>query len=545
MKKNFFYSVMAVFTLLFMAACSQEEIISSNETNGGKVVLSVNVSGATPDTRAVADVQGYVMRCIMEAVDSEGTVIEGTRMVQPVTAGKATFEFEKNADAAQYLFWADYVAGDDYTSTSTTIYKADALTNITYRLNKTNDLFNNPAADAFCAAVATGDLSGSVTLKRPFTRINVKTADVEALGLTGLTRINPNLYAGAGFNVATGKATTKGQLQATADSYVPVLTDGEFAFYCYVLATVAEEDRTSTITFSNEDGTSTKSIQLTSDQMKSLQSNTSVSLKPSEEPGDDKIKVEVVIDDAFEGEETDPEEPQPAGELKVGAYINAQGEVVAEATDAVAVVFSMAISGTDDTSASYGESYATKTIKAYAVALCNATPRINLTASDAEAFPTLTASATTFQGFTATDYLLNSATGVCKDFTGGVYTKYNEWLASNPVAGANISSWYIPTYKQLEVLTGKIFGEEADAELAKIVTPQSFLTNPGSDAAVASNGWYLLSSTINSGLKFSVFTIGNGNDAAAEASAYTCQAGQADAAYSTRGFIRPMLTIFE
>ena len=47
MKKNFFYSVMAVFTLLFMAACSQEEIISSNETNGGKVVLSVNVSGAS------------------------------------------------------------------------------------------------------------------------------------------------------------------------------------------------------------------------------------------------------------------------------------------------------------------------------------------------------------------------------------------------------------------------------------------------------------------------------------------------------------------
>ena len=70
MKKNFFYSVMAAFTLLFMAACSQEEIISNNGTNGGKVVLSVNVSGATPDTRAVADVQGYVMRCIMEAVDT-------------------------------------------------------------------------------------------------------------------------------------------------------------------------------------------------------------------------------------------------------------------------------------------------------------------------------------------------------------------------------------------------------------------------------------------------------------------------------------------
>lgn len=545
MKKNFFYSVMAAFTLLFMAACSQEEIISNNGTNGGKVVLSVNVSGATPDTRAVADVDGYVMRCIMEAVDSEGTVIEGTRMVQPVTAGKATFEFEKNASAANYLFWADYVEGTDINDAKKVVYNAETLTNITYRLNKTNGLFNNPAADAFCATVATGDLSGSVTLKRPFTRIAVKTADVGALGLTGLTRINPNLYAGAGFNVATGKATTKGQLQATADSYVPVLTDGEFAFYCYVLATVADETRTSAITFSNEDGSATKSIQLTPDQMMNLQSNTSVSLKPGEEPGDDKIKVEIVIDDAFEGEETDPEEPQPAGELKVGAYINAQGEVVAEATDAVAVVFSMAISGTDDTSASYGESYAPKTIKAYAVALGNATPRMNLTASDTEAFPTLTASATTFQGFTATDYLLNSATGVCKDFTGGVYTSYKTWLENNAVSGANISSWYIPTYKQLEVLTGKVFGETADAEFAKIVTPQSFLTNPGGDAPVASGGWFLMSSTINENLKFSVFTVGNGNDAAAEASAYTCKGSQAAAAYSTRGFIRPMLTIFE
>lgn len=545
MKKNFFYSVMAAFTLLFMAACSQEEIISNNGTNGGKVVLSVNVSGATPDTRAVADVQGYVMRCIMEAVDSEGTVIEGTRMVQPVTAGKAIFEFEKNASAANYLFWADYVEGTDINDAKKVVYNAETLTNITYRLNKTNGLFNNPAADAFCATVATDNLAGSVTLKRPFTRIAVKTADVDALGLTGLTRINPVLRVGTGFNVATGKATAAFQIQAATDSYVPVLTGGEFAFYCYVLATVTSETSSSVISFSNEDGSTTKSIELTADQMKNLQSNTSVSLKPGEEPGDGKTKVEIVIDDAFEGEETDPEEPQPAGELKVGAYINAQGEVVAEATDAVAVVFSMAISGTDDTSASYGESYATKTIKAYAVALGNATPRMNLTASDVEAFPTLTASATTFQGFTATDYLLNSATGVCKDFTGGVYTKYNEWLTSNPVAGANISSWYIPTYKQLEVLTGKIFGETADAEFAKIVTPQSFLTNPGGDAPVASGGWFLMSSTINSGLKFSVFTIGNGNDATAEASAYTCKASQADAAYSTRGFIRPMLTIFE
>lgn len=445
MKKNFFYSVMAVFTLLFMAACSQEEIISSNETNGGKVVLSVNISGATPDTRAVADVQGYVMRCIMEAVDSEGTVIEGTRMVQPVTAGKAIFEFEKNASAANYLFWADYVEGTDINDAKKVVYNAETLTNITYRLNKTNGLFNNPAADAFCAAVATGDLSGSVTLKRPFTRIAVKTADVDALGLTGLTHIDPNLYAGAGFNVATGKATTKGQLQATVDSYVPVLTDGEFAFYCYVLATVAEEDRTSTITFSNEDGTSTKSIQLTLDQMKSLQSNTSVSLKPSEEPGDGKNKVEVVIDDAFEGEETDPEEPQPAGELKVGAYINAQGEVVAEATDAVAVVFSMAEGKADNSVYAEG-----KTAKAYAVSLNKAINRLRLGDCSTLSLATTDDASQAYAGYSFSNSIKTAFDAMEGDKS--TLQIFNAFFTNNeltPVSASNLSEWYIPSIAQI------------------------------------------------------------------------------------------------
>lgn len=441
MKKNFFYSVMAVFTLLFMAACSQEEIISSNETNGGKVVLSVNVSGATPDTRAVADVQGYVMRCIMEAVDSEGTVIEGTRMVQPVTAGKATFEFEKNASAANYLFWADYVEGTDINDAKKVVYNAETLTNITYRLNKTNGLFNNPAADAFCATVATDNLAGSVTLKRPFTRIAVKTADVDALGLTGLTHINPNLYAGAGFNVATGKATTKGQLQATVNSYVPVLTDGEFAFYCYVLATVADETRTSAITFSNEDGSATKSIQLTADQMMSLQSNTSVSLKP----GDDKIKVEIVIDDTFEGEETDPEEPQPAGELKVGAYINAQGEVVAEATDAVAVVFSMAEGKADNSVYAEG-----KTAKAYAVSLNKAINRLRLGDCSTLSLATTDDASQAYAGYSFSNSIKTAFDAMEGDKS--TLQIFNAFFTNNeltPVSASNLSEWYIPSIAQI------------------------------------------------------------------------------------------------
>ena len=49
MKKNFLYSVMALFVIL-LASCSQEEIISENSGNG-KITVSVGVPGGAT-TRA-------------------------------------------------------------------------------------------------------------------------------------------------------------------------------------------------------------------------------------------------------------------------------------------------------------------------------------------------------------------------------------------------------------------------------------------------------------------------------------------------------------
>ncbi len=513
MKKNFIYSVMALFIMLFAASCSQEEIISTNGSNGDKVVLSVNVSGSTPNSRAVADVDGYVMRCIMEAVDVNGTVIEGTRMVQPVTGGKATFEFEKNKDAANYLFWADYVEGADIDNEKATIYNAVTLTNISYRLNKTNTLFNNPAADAFCSSVAATDLTGNVTLKRPFTRIAIKTADIEKLGLKGLDQITANIYCGSGFSVLSGKASGKGQIQQTSGETVPVLTDGELAFYCFTWATVAEEDRTSGISFSNVSGDS-KNIQITADQMQNLKGNTSVSLKPSETA--DKIKVEIDIDNSFKsegGQEPSEGEDQPAGALQVGSYINANGEVVADVASAVAVVFSMADGKTDNSN------YDGKTVKAYAVSLNKAINRQGL--GDCSVFSLADTDDTNnaYAGYSFSNNIKTAFEKYDGEKTG--YQIFNGFFNNNlltAVTGTNLSGWYIPSIAQVtDFLT-------LDNETLK--------TNL---KAAYQNNYYCVSSTVTAEtVKGALIDIATGTSTKSENMNATAS-----------GLIFPVLTIFE
>ena len=120
MKKNFLYSLLAVFGMLF-ASCSQEEIVSTADTGMGdnKVRLSVNISDEALVSRASQslDVEGYVMRCICQAVDANGALIEGFNQITSVTNGTASFEFEAPAGVANYLFWADYVEGTDIEAT--------------------------------------------------------------------------------------------------------------------------------------------------------------------------------------------------------------------------------------------------------------------------------------------------------------------------------------------------------------------------------------------------------------------------------------------
>ena len=305
MKKNVFYSVMAMFMMLFVASCSQDEMVSVNQPNNGMVQLSVKIPGATPNTRADVSLAAHTLRCTMEILDGENEPI-GEQYTGKVneTNGTVTFTFEKPEGAAKYLFWADYK-----TTEGIAYYNiGNGLQNVTLNgSNKDDKLFNNKAMDAFCACVAEDALGETITLTRPFARLAVRADKIADLGLTGLDRVIPNIYCGNGFNVAEGVATTKGQYKSgdNGENAISLLSDGDYVFYCYVLPTVADEIRGSSLSFTNAEGTEKKSISISAEDMQKLTANTSYSLVGEQGGGEVEgpITVTLTIDNSEPQEE--------------------------------------------------------------------------------------------------------------------------------------------------------------------------------------------------------------------------------------------------
>lgn len=536
MKKNFLYSLLAVFGMLF-ASCSQEEIVSTAGTgsNDGMVRLSVNLSNEDFYSRASQslDVDGYVMRCICQAVNADGTLIEGFNEITSVTNGTASFEFEAPEGVANYLFWADYVVGDDYTASKPAFYKAEDLTKVGYRLNKNVNLFNNQAADAFCATVSASAIAGKVTLKRPFARLTVKQSMVEELGLTGLTNIVPTINAGTDFNVATGKTQTKASVRLNDGETLTALTEGDFYFFCYAFAAPAEQTTPTTIQFTSATDATGKTLSVEAKDMQDLSANISFILKPKEDQPTDpedptKINVDIEIDNGYSDEGgseepgTDPEDPV-ATEWAVGDYVSAAGEKVEDASSAVAIVFALGAQGGN--AADYGTDYASKTIKAYAVALTNV-KRGKLGNEAEETFPALTGNDdfSSFAGYAKTAELEK----MIGSYASVAFANYDTWVNEHTLSGDNLSPWYIPSFKQLTTFCGLVFGEKADA---------GFSAKMKDSFESSEKGYYYLSTTIRtSDSRFSGTLIKTDG---------SCTETSINPQPTTSVSIRPVVTIFE
>lgn len=539
MKKNFLYSLTALFVMLF-ASCSQEEIVSTADAGMGdnKVRLSVNISDEALISRASQslDVEGYVMRCICQAVNAEGTLIDGFNQVVAVENGKASFEFEAPEGVANYLFWADYVEGTDIEATKSALYNATSLLEVKYNLNKNVKLFNNPAADAFCAVASAANIGGSITLKRPLNRIAIKTSDLEKLGLTGLDIITPSINTIQGYNVLNQTASSAVTCSLNTGETLNVAT-GDLAFYCYVFPVNNVVTKNTTIKFTSASDETGKSITLTAAEMQELSSssNNAVYLTPDEDqpvqPGDETVKVDIVIDNEYTGEEggseepgTEPEDPTTTT-WAVGDYVSAAGAKVNTAEDAIAIVFALGDQGGN--AADYGEEYANKVIKAYAVALTNgARGLFGISKEDTTPFPTLTQNGdfTSWNGFTNTASLET----MIGDYASQAFANYDTWVEANQLTGENLSPWYIPSFKQLETFCGLTFGDNADTNFAAKLK-DSFTTG--------TSNWFYISSTVREDGKFAAATINH--------DAGTCTTGGAEPQPTTSACIRAVVTIFE
>lgn len=491
MKKNFLYAVMALFVCLF-TACSQEEIVSENGQGSNKVNLSVKVPGVGPVGRAATDltVEGYLMRCIMELVDKNGTLIADSRKVVAVTNGIANFEFTKPAETYTCLFWADYVK-NSITETTEVIYNAESLTNIGYKANKTNNLFNNKAADAFCGKLTSDAISNgtNVTLKRPFARIAVSKEDLANLS-TNLNQFTASINGAKGFNIFSGTTNDAVTLSNTSidnvQSPITIPVDGDLAFYCFVFPANGNVTKNSTITFTkNGEEDSKKTLSITSEQMKEMGTNTSVSLKPGTDPtpGDETINVKIEVDNSFDNGGNTPD-PTPSESVKVGDYLYADGTWGTETTNAVAVVFAVGKNENDNST------YSLSKVNGYAVALQDAgqakwaddawsydAKENPLTIDDTKEKYNQTGG-NNWDGYKNCHYSEN--------VVGKVFNTYAPIAAAlyyDVVLTGNTSGWYLPTISQLEAIRSVI----------DTITPK--LAAAGGSAFESSNYWSCVMAT--------------------------------------------------
>ena len=430
MKKNLFYSLMALFVVLF-ASCGQEEIVSDNGTEiNAPVTISVQAPVNNVFSRAgVAIPNGYTMQCIMQLLNADGDKI-GDQVTKPVTDGKVSFTIsvDEQKEVSKALFWAEYVPES---GAANKVYNTADLRAVGYNtasFDLTNDALM-AASDAFCGKL---EMIGnaSVTLKRPFANVSVKPKNPEVAAQADKLEITYNALSG--YDILEGKCTATAPVTYTNASFVSA--DGNwFANFFFAPSNVGKFTEEITMTLS---GGYSKEIKIPANTLP-LDANMQIMAKF--EIGDGNFDIEVGVDPDYE-----------ALEMKVGSYINAEGKVVRDAADAIGIVFKMEAIGSD-VPANYPVALQGKTIAGYAVAIENvATARQSLNPDGVLTNLVETAASMT-NGTQITEALLTSIGDVA------FKTTYEKWVGEHSLSSENLSAWYIPTLSQLSAFMGTLF----------------------------------------------------------------------------------------
>lgn len=430
MKKNLFYSLMALFVVLF-ASCGQEEIVSDNGTEiNAPVTISVQAPVNNVFSRAgVAIPNGYTMQCIMQLLNADGDKI-GDQVTKPVTDGKVSFTIsvDEQKEVSKALFWAEYVPES---GAANKVYNTADLRAVGYNtasFDLTNDALM-AASDAFCGKLETIG-NASVTLKRPFANVSVKPKNPEVAAQADKLEITYNALSG--YDILEGKCTATAPVTYTNASFVSA--DGNwFANFFFAPSNVGKFTEEITMTLS---GGYSKEIKIPANTLP-LDANMQIMAKF--EIGDGNFDIEVGVDPDYE-----------ALEMKVGSYINAEGKVVRDAADAIGIVFKMEAIGSD-VPANYPVALQGKTIAGYAVVIENvATARQSLNPDGVLTNLVETAASMT-NGTQITEALLTSIGDVA------FKTTYEKWVGEHSLSSENLSAWYIPTLSQLSAFMGTLF----------------------------------------------------------------------------------------
>lgn len=167
MKKLF---LLAMGFLLTLAACQSDEEIVTDKSSTQTITVAIPQGMQARSTAADFGKGTNIDRCLLQ-IYRDGKPY-GTQQSATVTNSTATFNLRLVASQTyDFVFWADCSTGNHYTT--------DDLTNITMNGAYTG---NNDEFDAFTGNLLNYEVketfTESITLKRPFGQLNVKTLDV-------------------------------------------------------------------------------------------------------------------------------------------------------------------------------------------------------------------------------------------------------------------------------------------------------------------------------------------------------------------------------
>lgn len=503
-------------TASIIALILQGCVSITDEPVAGKGDICLTVNTPVQSRAGLTVPEGYTMRCILQLVDSNGNKV-GDQKTNTLTGSTTTFTIssEEQTNATTALFWADYVKDE------VSFYNTSDLKSITYNTT-TFETSQTVALDAFCNKLVLGG-GTSVTLYRPFVKVSFVPENTGVVAGTNNLKVLYN--APSNFSVLTSEtSSSKQSITLNNASFNPSVTPW-FSTFLFGAAGDAKYDENISIQVSG--GTNGRTFTIPAGNI-DLATNHIVNVGTT--LSRDAIELTVTIQPGYDDSGNsgkDPDEPTipetpvtPAGEFKVGAYIDKDGKVTTNKDNAVAVVFYEGALSPDVISA-YPDKYAGKTIKGYAVALNNVsdTPQ---EMNDAMFPNTDDASLNGYQG----NKTLMNQLGDC-DFK----VTFNNWSASKSGSLDYTSGWYVPDAKEMNTWLNLICGSSSSNELKEIFNDANIFPQT-KDAVYATSNYmsdiHLKTITVSYGSKNfqeTVFDINNATD--------------------KRLLCRPMLTIFE
>ena len=180
--KNVLHSLLAVVTVLFMAACSEDQL-SNERGNEVNVTFTTNLAGAI-QSKAISDgltVDELIFKVFKKGTNGEYSAIAALEQTVSVSGKQATVNVQlAKGETYSFLFWAQKSGKNFYT------VGEDGSISVTYGTGA-----NDEDRDAFYAVIdqkaVDGAFSMDVTLRRPFAQINLGTEDKEKAVAAGVT----------------------------------------------------------------------------------------------------------------------------------------------------------------------------------------------------------------------------------------------------------------------------------------------------------------------------------------------------------------------